>query len=154
MVVTEVTDREILDMQPDDLPEVLRIEQTSCSAPWSETLFFNEIRNLHSRPRVAKIEGKVVGYLCSGLIVDEGHILNLAVHPDFRNCGIASALISDTVGYLKQEGCRFIFLEVRSSNRAAIKMYERFNFRTMGIRKDYYTSPVEDAVIMSLKLEE
>ena len=141
-------------MQPEDLPAVLEIEQASCSMPWSETLFFNEIRNPKSVPRVGKIQGRVAGYLCSSLIIDEGHILNLAVHPDYRGRGIACELIKDMLDCLKGEGCRFIFLEVRSSNEVAKKMYEKFNFRIMGTRKDYYVSPVEDAVIMVLKLEE
>jgi len=148
-----VTNIEILDMQPGDLPEVLGIEQASCPMPWSETLFYNEIRNPKSMPRVAKIEGRAAGYLCSSLIVDEGHILNLAVHPDFRGLGVASALIQDMIDHLRQEGCRFIFLEVRNSNAAAKKIYEKFNFKFIGIRKNYYATPAEDAVIMSLKLE-
>ena len=142
------------DMTEGDLREVLEIERASCSMPWSEALFFNEIKNPRSIPRVARKDGKVVGYLCAHRIMDEGHILNLAVHPDLRRSGIASALIGDMIERLKQDECRFLFLEVRASNKEGKEIYAKFNFQVMGIRKNYYVSPVEDAVIMVLKMDD
>lgn len=142
------------DMRTSDLAEVVEIERTSCTLPWSESLFFNEIQNPRSLPRVARKEGKVAGYLCVNQILDEGHILNLAVHPELRRTGIASALITDMIGRLRKEGCRFIFLEVRDSNKEAKEIYEQFNFKVIGIRKNYYVSPVEDAVVMVLRMED
>jgi ribosomal-protein-alanine N-acetyltransferase len=142
------------DMRTSDLAEVVEIERTSCTLPWSESLFFNEIQNPRSVPRVARKEGRVAGYLCANQILDEGHILNLAVHPELRRTGIASALITDMIDRLRGEGCRFIFLEVRDSNKEAKEIYEQFNFKVIGIRKNYYVSPVEDAVVMVLRMEE
>ena len=142
------------DMRTSDLAEVVEIERTSCTLPWSESLFFNEIQNPRSMPRVARKEGRVAGYLCASQILDEGHILNLAVHPELRRTGIASALITDMIDRLRNEGCRFIFLEVRDSNREAKEIYEQFNFKVIGIRKNYYVSPVEDAVVMVLRMED
>lgn len=154
MAEEDLTRPVIVEMQTGDLTEVVEIEQSSCEMPWSETLFFNEINNPKSVSRVAKIRGRVAGYLCASLIIDEGHILNLAVHPEFRGQGIATELVTDMIGHLRQEGCRFIFLEVRVSNEVALKLYEKFSFKAVGTRKDYYISPLEDAVIMKLNLEE
>ncbi len=101
--------------------------------------------------KVAKKDGRVVGYVCGSRVIDEGHILDIAVHPEYRRLGIASALVSLMIERLREEECRFIYLEVRASNVNAKKMYEKFGFEVIGTRKDYYVSPVEDAVIMVLK---
>jgi ribosomal-protein-alanine N-acetyltransferase len=139
-------------MTVEDIDEVLEIERASFSTPWSETSFFNEIRNPRSISKIARLGGRIAGYLCASGIIDEGHILTFAVHPDFRRLGIASALIRDILEQLKKGGCRFVFLEVRASNSEARKMYERFGFRELGVRKDYYLTPVEDGIVMVLKL--
>jgi [ribosomal protein S18]-alanine N-acetyltransferase len=142
-------------MKEEDLPYVVEIENSSCAVPWSESLFFNELKNPKSIPLVARTtNGKVAGYLCASRIIDEGHILNLAVHPDFRKKGVASALIGEIVEQLRNEECRSIFLEVRISNSSARSIYERFGFTVLGIRKNYYGSPEEDALIMVLRLKE
>ncbi len=142
------------DMVAEDIPAVIEIERMSCNMPWSEALFFNEIKNPGSIPRVARSNGKAAGYICANTILDEGHILNLAVHPGLRRIGIASALISDVIARLSSMDCRAVFLEVRISNEDARRMYERFNFKEIGVRKNYYGAPVEDAVVMVLKLRE
>ena len=135
-----------------DLPEILAIEKASFETPWSETLFHNEIFKSISVARVAKICGKVVGYLCANVIIDEGHILNLAVHPEYKGRGIASRMLQEVLEIMRTDNCRSVFLEVRTSNEEARKMYEKFGFSLLGTRKDYYISPVEDAVVMVLRL--
>jgi ribosomal-protein-alanine N-acetyltransferase len=139
-------------MRGEDLPEVLAIETNSFKTPWSENLFRNEIFKTISLTRVTKINGKVVGYLCVNVIIDEGHILNLAVHKEYRGLGIASFMISEALDIMKNDNCRSIFLEVRVSNEEARKMYEKFGFTLLATRKNYYVSPVEDALIMVLRL--
>lgn len=141
----------IEDSAADDLAAVIEIERMSFSTPWSETSFFNEMKKPKSFLKVAKKGGKVVGYICGGWIIDEGHILDVAVHPEYRRLSIASMLVSLGIERLRKEGCRFVFLEVRSANEPAARMYSKFGFEIIGTRKDYYTSPVEDAVIMMLK---
>jgi [ribosomal protein S18]-alanine N-acetyltransferase len=140
------------DMKISHLPEVVEIERASCTMPWSESLFYNEIQNPRSIPKVARRHDQVIGYVCANRILDEGHILNLAVHPDYRKLGIATALVEDMIGLLMHDDCRYLFLEVRASNEGAKRVYEKLNFKFLGIRKNYYISPVEDAVIMVLKL--
>lgn len=141
----------IEDSAADDLAAVIEIERMSFSTPWSETSFFNEMKKPKSFLKVAKKGGKVVGYICGCWIIDEGHILDVAVHPEYRRLSIASMLVSLGIERLRKEGCRFVFLEVRVSNEPATKMYSKFGFEIIGTRKDYYASPVEDAVIMVLK---
>ena len=152
MVRKELMEIVIDDMKVEDLPEIVGIENASFKTPWSETLFYNEICKTIAVSRVAKIDGKVVGYLCGNVILDEGHILNLAVHPEFRRLGIASSLIKEMIDTMRDRDCRSVFLEVRISNEQARIMYEKFGFTLLGTRKNYYILPVEDAVIMVLRL--
>lgn len=131
-----------------DIPEVLNIERASFTTPWSKASFFSEIQSKNSIAKIAELNGVVVAYICIKHIEDECHILNLAVHPDYRRCGIAKALLSNIIQELSEEECKFFYLEVRASNYAARRLYEKFGFKTVGIRKRYYINPTEDAVIM------
>lgn len=142
----------IREMYPDDIPEIVSIERLSFSTPWSETSFRSEIYSRYSVTRVAELNGVIVGYICVKHVADECHLLDLAVHPDYRRRGIARALLDDVIQELRIEGCRFFYLEVRSSNYAARKLYEKFGFNMVGVRKGYYVNPAEDAVIMMLEL--
>jgi ribosomal-protein-alanine N-acetyltransferase len=135
-----------------DIPEVLSIERMSFTTPWSETAFLKEIYSPYSIAKVAVLEGEIAGYVCASHLLDEGHILNLAVHPDLRRRGVATVLARKVIDELGMKGCKALFLEVRVSNHGAIQFYERFGFRSVGYRKDYYTLPKEDAVLMELGL--
>ncbi len=139
-------------MKAEDLPEVLAIETASFKTPWTEPLFYNEICKNIALSRVAKINNKVAGYLCANLIIDEGHILNLAVHPEYRGQGVASCMIGEMIEIMKDNSCRSVFLEVRASNEGARTIYKKFGFTLLSTRKNYYISPVEDAVVMVLRL--
>jgi ribosomal-protein-alanine N-acetyltransferase len=141
------------DMLTEDLPSVLEIERMSFTTPWSEISFFNELKNPRSIVRAARKAGRIIGYVCANRVLDEGHILDLAVHPEFRRLGIASALVSRVIEDLRSECCRFIFLEVRASNGSAAELYRKFGFEETGIRKNYYISPEEDGLMMVLRLE-
>jgi ribosomal-protein-alanine N-acetyltransferase len=142
----------IRDMWWSDIPQVLKIERVSFSTPWNEMAFLNEIYNPSSITKVAVYENEVVGYICASSVIDEGHILNIAVTPDLRRRGIASTMLEKVIDELKKKGCKSIYLEVRASNTNAIRFYENFGFVSVGIRKNYYTLPKEDAVVMMLVL--
>lgn len=152
MVRKTVTEIVIDDMRPEDVPEVLAIERVSFTTPWSGTLFMNEIYKPLSLPKVARSGDKIVGYICANQVIDEGHILNVTVHPEHRGQGMAAELLRYMIGILADRGCTVIYLEVRISNEAAIRMYEKAGFRIISVRKRYYTSPEEEAVIMALHL--
>ena len=140
-------------MSAEDIGRVHDIEVASFTVPWSETLFLAEVGNALSRPMVAHCGDTIAGYLCASLVIDEGHILDLAVHPSFRGQGIARRLMDETLEHLKRKGCRSVFLEVRASHEAVIRFYEKCGFSVLQRRMCYYVSPIDDAAIMVLRFE-
>jgi ribosomal-protein-alanine N-acetyltransferase len=139
-------------MQEDDIPAVLKIEKISFTTPWSEQDFLNELYKKNALSRVAVFEGNVIGYLYVYYRLHESHILNLAVHPDFRRQGVATILMDEAIRELKQRGCTFIYLKVRILNTSAQRFYELFGFKAESIRKKYYDNPDEDALVMMRRL--
>jgi ribosomal-protein-alanine N-acetyltransferase len=115
-------------------------------------MFEDELYNLNAHYLVAEVAGRIVGYIGFWKIIDEGHITNIAVHPDFRGLGYGRELIAAMILKAKEMELIAITLEVRKSNKAAISLYESFGFVSSGIRKKYYSDNNEDALIMWLKL--
>ncbi len=139
-------------MAEKDIPNIMKIERMSFSTPWSENAFLNEIYKPYALTKVALLKDNLVGYICANLIVNEGHILNLATHPEFRRQGIGTRLMKEVLKELKDKGCKFVYLEVRVSSFGARKFYEKLGFKVVGIRRDYYQCPEEDAALMMLTL--
>lgn len=132
-----------------DIPQVMEIERLSFTIPWSEASFENEVeKNLSARYIVAKTDDKIVGYGGMWIILDEGHITNIAVHPDYRGTGIGNLLVEGLIDTAKNEGVGAITLEVRRNNTAAKKLYKKYGFEFAGIRPRYYSDNGEDAIIM------
>lgn len=142
----------IREMQEQDIPSVCLIERMSFSTPWSEYSFLAEIHKPNSIAKAAVLDNIIIGYICIEQVLDEAHILNLAVHPEYRNMGIATMLVSHIMEELRIKECRFIYLEVRASNHIAQMLYKSFGFSVTGTRKKYYIFPDEDAVIMTLEI--
>jgi ribosomal-protein-alanine N-acetyltransferase len=136
------------DMRPADVADVAAIERSSFTTPWSENSIYSEIYGRYSITRVAELDGVIAGYVMAKLILDEGHLLDLAVHPKYRMRGIGRMLMEDVTRGLSFNGCKAFFLEVRASNAAALKLYADLGFNVVGTRKNYYKNPVEDAFIM------
>lgn len=113
---------------------------------WSVDMIRAQLEKPDSHSMVALDEGVVVGYLAFEQIVDEGSIVEVAVHPDHRRQGIAQRLIESAIK--NAEDLSVVFLEVRESNAPAIALYEKIGFEQIGTRKDYYDNPKENAVIM------
>ena len=138
-------------MKEEDIDSVLEISSLSFSIPWSKDSYIQELTNPVARYLVAKIDNKVVGFVGTWIVLDESHITNIAVHPNYRKQGIASKLLEKFLTYCQSQGCVAYTLEVRSGNKAARALYEKHNFKQDGIRKGYYEDNKEDAIIMWLR---
>lgn len=131
------------------LDDVYIIETECFSHPWSRQSLEEEIDNETSLFLVAKEENEVIGYIGMSIVIDEGYIFNVAVRESYRNKGVATALINELVTYGKKNNFSFITLEVRKSNLPAISLYSKFGFLKAGERKDYYSNPKENAILMT-----
>lgn len=135
---------------PEDIDAILAIEQASFTNPWTRDMYLAE---LHQRGvsffYLARDSGRhVVGFCSFWRVLDELHINNLAVAPESRRAGVASALLERVLAEGTRLGTRRTMLEVRRSNEAARELYERFGFSVAGMRSKYYTNPVEDALVL------
>jgi len=137
-----------------DLDEILAIEKRCFTNPWTREMFVGELeRGDVARAYVARTaEGAVAGYCTAWLVADELHINNLAVGPECRGGGIGRALVEHSLGEAVRQGARRATLEVRRSNRVALRLYERLGFKAAGVRRGYYTNPREDALVLWLEL--
>lgn len=135
-------------MTADDIDAVLEIETSSFSVPWSRQSFTDEMLNDKACYIVADVDGIIAGYLGMWFVFDEADIMNVAVLPKWRGQGIGSKIVARAVEEALTYGCKALTLEVRSSNQAALSLYTKMGFVRSGLRKNYYTKPREDAVIM------
>lgn len=141
LVIRQAEERDIIPMAA--------LDRLCFSMPWSEASFAHEIKENHlAFYLVAEIGEELVGYAGMWLVVDEGHITNVATHPDYRKKGIASAMVTLLIETTKKEGILSHTLEVRASNQNAIDLYAKLGFEAIGIRKNYYEDNHEDAIIM------
>ena len=131
------------------LDDVYIIETECFSHPWSKQSLEEELNNETSLFLVAKEENEVIGYIGMSIVIDEGYIFNVAVRKNHRNKGVATALINELVTYGKKNNFSFITLEVRESNLPAISLYSKFGFIKAGERKNYYSNPKENAILMT-----
>ena len=136
-------------MTSGQLDDVYIIETECFSHPWSKQSLEEELNNETSLFLVAKEENEVIGYIGISIVIDEGYIFNVAVRKSYRNKGVATALINELVTYGKKNNFSFITLEVRESNLPAISLYSKFGFIKAGERKDYYSNPKENAILLT-----
>ena len=132
------------------VPAVARIERLTSTNPWSADLFRGELALPEETRayRVARLDGRLVGYGGLMFVLDEAHVTTLSVHPDHQGQGIGTRLLAALVRDALDRGTRALTLEVRASNEAAQALYRRFGFAPAGIRKNYYAEVGEDAVIL------
>jgi len=142
-------DVEISYMTLEDIDDVMVVEKLSFTIPWSKNALIEEVLNNRMAIYItAKVNGKAIGYAGMWKIFDEGHITNIAVHPEYRQNGIGSRLVEKLVDIAKERGIVKMTLEVRKSNLAAQALYCKYGFKEMGLRKGYYADNGEDAIIM------
>jgi ribosomal-protein-alanine N-acetyltransferase len=141
-------------MKAADLDAVMEIERVSFRSPWSRQVFLEELaRDWAHVDIVREVDtGAVLGFANYWLVADEVHVLNLATHPQARRAGHASQMMAHMVDFARRELCRYVTLEVRRSNAAALRLYRRFAFRAIGVRPNYYAEDQEDAIVMLLDL--
>jgi ribosomal-protein-alanine N-acetyltransferase len=135
------------------IPQIVEIENASFSVPWSEQSFIAELEAEGCIFLTAVEEGKVLGFCILRPFMDEGEIFNIAVAESARGCGTGEALLTAAMSEGFVVGVRRLFLEVRESNLPAIGLYKKLGFETVGVRKNYYESPRENAVLMAAKLD-
>jgi ribosomal-protein-alanine N-acetyltransferase len=135
-------------MEEDDLDQILEVSSLSLKESWSKSSFFNELSNSLAKYMIAEINNKIVGFAGVWIIVDEGHITNIAVHPDFRGQGIGEKLVLSLLNQANNWAINAFTLEVRDSNIIAQNLYKKLSFIEEGRRKNYYSDNNEDAIIM------
>jgi ribosomal-protein-alanine N-acetyltransferase len=137
-------------MTLDDVPAVQAIERASFATPWPDDAYRSELQtNRLASYLVARSDGQVVAFAGIWLMVDEAHITTFAVHPDWRRRGIGERLLLAIMDVAVERHAREATLEVRLSNLAARRLYEKYGFRPVGLRPRYYTDNGEDALIMT-----
>lgn len=136
-------------MEIDDLEQVMPIENENFSKPWTETGYFTYLIRNDAMFLVAEIKGQIVGYCGVLLVIDEGDITNVSVAKSMQGKGIGKKLIEELILKTKKEGVTTLHLEVRPSNEVAIALYKRAGFEEVGLRKNYYEDPTEDALLMT-----
>ncbi|MBI2873950.1 MAG: ribosomal protein S18-alanine N-acetyltransferase [Firmicutes bacterium] len=136
-----------------DIDDIMAIERVSFPTPWSRHAFVSELsQNPYAEYYGAVQDGRLIGYGGMWLILDEAHVTNIAVLPQYRRRGVGEVLLKVLMEKAGLKGADWITLEVRESNLGAQRLYQKHGFSQKGLRRGYYTSTKEDAIIMSRSL--
>ncbi|TKC14440.1 ribosomal protein S18-alanine N-acetyltransferase [Robertmurraya kyonggiensis] len=136
-----------------DIDQILIIENESFATPWSRESFENELtKNRFALYLVLEDEEVIFGYCGVWIIVDEAHVTNIALLPNYRGKKLGETLLTEIMKVAKEKGAKSMTLEVRVSNQVAQSLYRKLGFRDGGIRKNYYTDNQEDALVMWVNL--
>ena len=140
---------EIVDTQLKHIEQIEELEKLCFSVPWTRQQLISQLPdNMHVF--LAAVSGEeVLGYVGMMYVLDEGYISNVAVSPEHRRQGIADALINELLSRAKMLELSFVTLEVRDSNQGARALYKKHGFTDVGLRKNYYNFPTEDAILMT-----
>lgn len=138
----------IVPLEERHIKDIAKLEALCFSEPWSEEGILEAYR-LGTKFFIAENSKQLMGYIGIKAVIDEGYITNVAVYPQYRGIGVATALINKVFDFAKEKGLSFVSLEVRASNTAAVSLYEKTGFKEEGRRKDFYRLPREDALIMT-----
>ena len=138
----------ITNMSNAHVPQIAELEKCCFNDPWSESSIASELNNRLSCWLVALDGNVVIGYVGSQTVLGETDMMNIAVHPAYRKQGVAKSLIQNLIDTISQQGSHSLMLEVRQSNEPAKNLYLSLGFETVGIRKNYYRNPRENALIL------
>ncbi|MFZ7947046.1 MULTISPECIES: ribosomal protein S18-alanine N-acetyltransferase [Bacillaceae] len=140
-------------MREEDIDQVLEVEHASFTTPWSREAFYNELyNNKFAVYIVLEEDGKIIGYCGTWVVIDEAHVTNVAILPEYRGKKLGEALMRKLIAVAREMGARTMTLEVRVTNHVAQSLYRKFGFQNGGIRKNYYSDNQEDAQIMWVSL--
>lgn len=142
----------VRDMRKEDIAEVVAIEKSIFTAPWSEKSFLDALESPQNIYLVEECKGQIAGYCGIWTSFDSSDLCNMAVVPTFRRKNIGERLLLEGIACAKKMGVEHMLLEVRKKNQPAIGLYQKNGFHEIGIRKAYYTKPVEDALLMEKHL--
>lgn len=148
-LIDSFTEIKIRPMEKRDVDEVAEVEQECFSQPWTKEGIESELSNDTARFLVAEQMGEIAGYLGMHIVLDECYIANIGTKQKYRRKGIANQLLESGEAKAKEEKCAFISLEVRVSNEKAIALYSKRGYNKIGIRKNFYSEPTENALIMT-----
>ncbi len=141
----------------EDIPEIAEIEKVSFPSPWTLQMFIEELKNSLSHSFVARrmdLGSALLGYIFYQVVAFEMHILNIAVHPGYRDMGIGTMLLRKSLEKESRSGnARYAFLEVRENNPRAIRLYQKLSFKQIGIRKNYYQKEKVNAWVMGRPID-
>ncbi len=151
-ILLDIIIMEIVPFNETHIKGIVALENECFSAPWSEDSIKAELDNENAHFLVAKAGDKVMGYMGVHEIVGEAYIANIAVSNIYRRKGVATALMQKSENDARDRKCEFISLEVRKSNFSAISLYEKRGYEIKGERKNFYSNPTENAIIMTLEL--
>lgn len=145
-----ILETKIEKMNESHLNDIALLEKQCFSVPWSRSALEAELEKENSRFFVAITKNEVSGYIGANNVLGEVYVNNIAVFYNYRGLGIGEKLLSHLIDVSKEENCDFVTLEVRESNISARKLYEKLNFKKVGVRKNFYEQPKEDGVIYTL----
>lgn len=137
------------EMLVEDLDQVMEIEEDLFAVPWTKEGFLTYLMKKDTMFFVVEERGRILGFCSMMTVLDEGDILNVAVRRDRQKEGIGFFLVDSMIRMAQMQGIRVVHLEVRESNETARRLYRRLGFQEDGLRKNYYTEPIEAAVLMT-----
>ena len=144
----------LLDAARSDVDELVALERACFSVPWTKGQIIAELPDRQHELLIARDEqGKLLGYVGMMTVLDEGYISNVAVREESRRQGVADALLAELLQRAATRELAFVTLEVRESNEAAQRLYEKHGFVRVGLRRGYYEAPRENAVLMTKYLK-
>ncbi|SDZ43045.1 [SSU ribosomal protein S18P]-alanine acetyltransferase [Bacillus sp. 166amftsu] len=136
-------------MTTDDIAQIVVIEEASFATPWTADAFYRELTmNEYAHYVVLEKDDMVIGYCGLWIIIDESHITNIAILPEYRGQKLGDALLKEVMDQAREMGVKTMTLEVRVSNEVAKQLYRKYGFQNGGIRKRYYTDNYEDGLVM------
>ena len=138
----------IREMQIEDIEAVEAVDKACFSVPWQQTAFLSFLMREGTVFLVAEEDNEIIGYLGIATAYDESDVLKIVVLQEHRRKGAAGALLENAFDKIRAMGVKKNYLEVRVSNAPAISLYRKYGYTDVGIRRNYYTKPVEDALVM------